>query len=102
MKKEELEIFLEKRRKKAEEDLTKAKIYTSCLISELEKLGKKITVEYNDTIYGPSAELIVGEKVTVWVYPLIKEKDKFIVSSEIGVFRTDKTKKLYDMLTVLL
>lgn len=102
MKKELIEMILEERRKKAEEKLAKAKIYTNCLISELEnKLNENIDIiEYFDTIYGPAVQLEIGD-VQVTVYPF-EEKDKFTVYYEGTNWRINDTLQLYYLIDGLL
>ena len=98
---EKIEKMLEERRKKAEEKLIKAKIYTNCLVSELErKLGEEIEVDYFDTIYGPAAELIISD-VQAIVYPFKKE-EKFLVFHEDYNWPTNSITQLYYLINSLI
>lgn len=99
--KERIEKMLEERRKKTKEKLAQAKIYTNCLVSELEnKLEENIEVDYFDTIYGPAAQLIISD-VQVTVYPFEKE-EKFLVYHEGHNWRMNGTTQLYYLVDSLL
>lgn len=99
--KERIEKMLEERRKKAEEKLVKAKIYTNCLVSELErKLGENIDVDYFNTIYGPAAQLTISD-IQATVYPLKKE-EKFLVYHEGYNWTTNSTTQLYYLINSLI
>lgn len=98
---EKVEKMLEKRRKKEEEKLIKAKIYTNCLVAELEKkLGEDIDVDYFDTIYGPAAQLTISD-IQATVYPLKKE-EKFLVYHEGYNWTTNSTTQLYYLINSLI